>query len=307
MNLNLIIQWFNNNLGVVVFVSGLSFMIMGIAVWVRGLYREIAKRGLEEEELRSAYEQLKQTQSQLIQSEKVAATGQLAVGAAHEINNPLFVISGEAEILLRDENKDQGTRDASRIILEQTKKIATITKSLLEFSRQIEPKREPLDVNKVIEDSISLLSYQTKMDKINIVKELSADIPEVRGDKNQLQEVFLNIMLNAMQAMKEGGMLTVRTNSEKITENGRRKTDRFKLGERIMTIEFRDTGKGMDDQTTSKIFNPFFTRREKGTGLGLFVCYAIIDNHGGLSEAHSKLEEGSTFIFKLPIIEEKRQ
>lgn len=199
------------------------------------------------------------------------------MGAAHRINNPLFVISGEAEILLKDANKDQDTTDASRIILEQTKRIATITKSLLEFSRQIEPKREFLDVNKVIEESIPLLSYQTKMDKINIVKELAADIPEVRGDKNQLQEVFLNIMLNAMQAMEEGGILTVRTNSEQITENGRRKTDRFKLGERIMIIEFKDTGKGMDGQTISKIFNPFFTLKEKGTGLGLFVCYAIID------------------------------
>lgn len=257
-------------------------------------------------ELKNTYEQLKQTQAQLIQSAKMASVGLLAAGVAHEINNPTFVISGEAEMLLKDKNKE--TKEAAKAIFEQAERISKITKRVLEFSRQGESKRKSLDVNKIIEKSIFLLAYQAKMESIEIAKELNTDLPRPLGDENQIQEVFLNIMLNAVQAMGEGGSLTIRTYSEKITEDGRRKTVKFKLGDKIVVTEFRDTGKGMDDETLNKIFDPFFTTKEEGIGLGLFVCYGIIENHGGIIEAQSKLGEGSTFIIKLPIPkEEERQ
>src|SRR3989344_2980084 len=225
-----------------------------IVTWV--IYRILGIFNLEIRiELQNEITERKQAQAQLIQSAKMASVGLLAVGVAHEINNPIFAISGEAEMLLKDETKDIETKDASKAILEQVKRIKGITERILLFSRQKEFKREPLD-------------------------------------ENQIQEVFLNIMLNAVQAMEGEGRLTIRTYSEKIRENGRRKTDKFKLGNGAVIIEFRNTGKGMDEQTLNKLFSPFLTTKEKGTGLGLFICYGIIENHGGIIEAQSKLGEG---------------
>ena len=278
-----------------------------IVTWV--IYRILGIFNLEIRiELQNEITERKQAQAQLIQSAKMASVGLLAVGVAHEINNPIFAISGEAEMLLKDETKDIETKDASKAILEQVKRIKGITERILLFSRQKEFKREPLDVNKIIEKCIPLLSYQVKMEGIKIVNELASGLPRPLGDENQIQEVFLNIMLNAVQAMEGEGRLTIRTYSEKIRENGRRKTDKFKLGNGAVIIEFRNTGKGMDEQTLNKLFSPFLTTKEKGTGLGLFICYGIIERHGGIIEAQSKLREGSTFIVKLPIPkEEERQ
>jgi len=270
-------------------------------------YREHLEEMVEERtaELKRINEQLKQTQLQLIQSAKMASVGLLATGVAHEINNPLSVISGEAWMLLKDENKDKETKDASKAMLEQAERIKGITEKLLEFSRRKEPKCLPLDVNQDIEKSISLLSYQAKMEKIKIVKELSIDLPRPLGDENQLQEIFLNIMLNATQAMEEGGRLTIRTRVEEITKYGRRETDILKLGQRVVVIEFEDTGKGMDEGTLMKVFTPFFTTKEKHTGLGLYICRGIIENHKGIIEVQSKLGEGSTFTIKLPVSKEE--
>ena len=131
---------------------------------------------------------------------------------------------------------------------------------------------------------------------------MAVALPMLMGDENRLQEVFLNIMLNAAQSMEDVETLTIRTYSEKVTESGKiSKTNKFKAKDTIVVIEFKDTGKGMDEETLSKIFDPFFTTKEKGTGLGLFICYGIIKNHAGTIEAQSKLGEGSTFIIKLPI------
>lgn len=252
--------------------------------------------------LKRAYDELKVRQLQLFHSQKLAALGQLATGVAHEINNPLFVISSEAEMLLNDENSDDNTKAASKIIIEQVKRIKDITERLLEFSRKREFKLKPLEVDRILEKSITLLTYQARMEDIEIRKEIEPNLPKILGDSHQLQEVFLNLMLNAVQAMEKGGKLTVRVSKEEVTKYGRRETDRFKLGMEYMAIEFRDTGSGMDEETLNKIFDPFFTTREKGVGLGLSVSYGIIDNHKGIIEAQSRLGEGSVFIVKLPIL-----
>ena len=241
-------------------------------------------------ELEKAYRELKAAQAMLIQAEKMAALGQLSAGMAHEINNPLSAILLEAEMMLRDEDKDRDTRDTSKIIVEQSKRIESIIKRLLEFSHKREFKAEPLDVNEAVEKALSLLSYQVKPENIKIIKGLDRDIPKVSGDNNQLQEAFLNIILNAVQAMEKGGTLTIRTLIQKTTG--------------YVVIEFKDTGAGMDDKTLKKIFNPFFTTKEKGTGLGLSICYKIIEDHKGIIEVQSKLGEGSTFSVKLPEIKE---
>lgn len=273
---------------------------------IKKLQTEVVERKRAEEELKNTYNELRGTQALLVQSAKMNSVGQLAAGVAHEINNPLFVISGEAEMLLKDAKKDRETKEASRVILEQCGRAKGIIDRLLGFSRPgREVKRQPLDINKVIEESISLLSYQVKIDEIKIIKELTVNLPKPLCDKSQIQEVFLNIMLNAVEAMEKEGELTVKTYSEKITENGRRKIDKFKLGDKIVVIEIKDTGKGMDEETLKKIFNPFFTTKEEGTGLGLYVSYGIIESQGGLIEVQSKLGEGSTFIIKLAIVKEE--
>ena len=161
-----------------------------------------------------------------------------------------------------------------------------------------------MDVNDVAEKAISLLSYHIRTEDIKIIKKLTPNLAKVLGDKNQLHEVFLNIMLNAVQAMEKEEKLTITIRTEKIIKYGRRKTDIFKQGQEIIFIEFKDTGKGMDEETLKKVFDPFFTTKEKNTGLGLSICYGIIKNHGGTIEVQSKLGEGSTFIVKLPSMEE---
>ena len=265
-------------------------------------FEDITERKKAEEELSRAYKELKESQLQLIQVEKLAALGELAAGVAHEIENPLFVISGEAEMLLKDEDKDKNIRDVSRVIVEQSERIKGIINRLLEFSRKREFKQEPLDINDAVGKSISLLGYQAKMENVEIIKELEPDLPKVFGDDNQIQEAFLDIMINAVQAMEGGGKLTTRTHREKATTH--RDTLKFKLGTELVVIEFKDTGKGMDEETLKKIFDPFFSTKERGVGLGLSICYKIIENHKGIIEAYSKLGEGCTFIVKLPIPKE---
>ncbi len=262
--------------------------------------KDISKRKKADEELRKAYNELRISQIELIQSEKLASIGQLAVGIAHEINNPLSVVSGEAEMLLMDEKKDKETKSSSKIISEQAARIKATVDRLLEFSRKKKLREVPLNLNDIVKKTISLLSFDTKLKKIEIIKELTPGIPKVLADSNQIQEVFLNIMLNAVQAMKEGGRLTIRSRTEKIIKHGRRKTDIFKKGQKVVVVEFEDTGKGMDEETLKRVFDPFFSTKEKGTGLGLSVCHGIIKNHKGVIEAKSRLGKGSTFIVKLP-------
>jgi signal transduction histidine kinase len=175
----------------------------------------------------------------------------------------------------------------------------------LEVSPQKELKLEPTDINEIIEKSISTLSFQVKWETTEIVKELEPNLPLVSADANQLKQVFLNIMLNAIQAMEGKGRLTITTRTEEVTKYAKRKTDIFNLGQRIVVIEFKDTGCGMDEETRERVFDPFFSTKEKQAGMGLFISYGIIENHKGTIEAQGKLQEGSTFIIKLPILKKE--
>ena len=273
------------------------------------LYRPMALYITEQKEserkLQEAYDNLRTTQTQLIQAEKMTLLGQLSAGVAHEINNPVAVISGEAQMLFKDDCKDQETKEASRVILEQAKRIEMITRRLLEFSRRKESKQQSVDLNEAIEKSLALLSYQAKVGNVVTIKKLDSSLPKVLGDFDQLQEVFLNLALNAVQAMERGGTLTIRSRRDKVTEDARRKIDILKYDQEIVMVEVEDTGIGMDEVALKKCFDPFFTTKEKGTGLGLSVCYGIVESHGGMIEVRSQLGKGSTFIVKLPVFKEE--
>ncbi len=234
--------------------------------------------------------ELQETQVRLLQSEKMASLGSLAAGVAHEINNPLGGILIYASLLMEDfeASSDPRVQDLKKIV-EEASRCKEIVKSLLEFGRQTESRFEPIDINKAIVDGLFFLEKQVLFHDIKIIKHLDQSLPPVEGDPNQLKQVFMNMMVNAAEAMSEGGgALTITT--------GR------KSGESSIFISFQDEGTGIPSNIQSKIFDPFFTTKGvgKGTGLGLSTSYGIIQSHHGNIDVESQPDRGTTFLIYLP-------
>ncbi|MFH0799664.1 MAG: PAS domain S-box protein [Pseudomonadota bacterium] len=269
-----------------------------------GIMRDITARKKQEKELKSAYLKLSEAQARMVLSAKMAALGVMVSGVAHEISNPLCVISGEAQMLSESKNKELSS--TAKTITEQAERILGVVQKISDFSRpkKIEPK--PLDVNEIAKGSIAILRRRFKPAGIKIADKFARGIPKFLGDKNQIQEVLSNIMQNAVDAMGEKGTLTVRTCGEKVAEAEAKSKGKFEAGQRVVIVEIKDTGKGMAEKVLRRIFEPFFTTKPKGVGLGLSICYGIIDNHGGVIEAESRLGKGSTFRVKL-LAAEKRE
>jgi len=234
--------------------------------------------------LLKANEELKITQAQMIQAAKLAAVGELAGGIAHEINNPLQILLGHIQLM-------QLGRDLPKrieIVREQVERIAQITRRLLNFSRKVPEdfKFEQVNINFAIQEIITLVSYQFKYNDIELVLKLDPALPVVQGNKVYLQQVFLNIMINAKDAMPEGGKLVIETGSE----------------DGNVIVKFTDTGVGIPAEIREKIFEAFFTTKgSKGTGLGLSISRWIVKKHGGEIKVESEVGKGSTFIVILPI------
>jgi len=240
---------------------------------------------------------LQETQMRLLQAEKMASLGSLAAGVAHEINNPLGGILIYASLLMEEfENEDDPrVQDLKRIVEEGTR-CKEIVKSLLEFGRQAESKFEPIDINKAINDGLFFLENQALFQNIKITKHLDPALPFIQGDANQIKQVFMNMMVNAAEAMaEEGGSLTISTG---VNPDGS-----------SIYISFKDTGVGIPPEIQSKIFDPFFTTKEvgKGTGLGLSTSYGIIQSHHGNIEVESEVGKGTTFRIILPVSVEEIQ
>ena len=245
--------------------------------------------------------ELRETQAQLVQAGKMAALGQLAGGVAHELNNPLTGVLIYAKRLLKKAD-DQALRDneafrvfpeSLRLIDEAAIRCKTITDSLLTFSRQAKFEFAPLDVNQVIENTLTLIRSQLKFHRITLIQELQPDLPPVVGNPNQLQQVFTNLIINAQQAMPDGGQLVIKTSevSGKLPKS------------EWVTVSFTDTGCGIPEENLDKIFEPFFTTQPvgQGTGLGLSISYGIVDAHNGFIEVESQVGVGSTFTVFLPV------
>lgn len=240
------------------------------------------------EELQTANEELREAQEQLIRSEKLAAIGKLAGGVGHELRNPLGAIKNAVYYIKGKLTNSELAKTEPRIIEflgivdDEISSSNKIIDDLLNFSRVSKPAVSPTKIRKVMEDA---LSYLAVPENVEVINELDGNLPEVEVDANQIRQVFANIATNAIQAMPEGGKLTIDA----------RKGDKF------LEVAISDTGGGISGDVIGKIFDPLFTTRAKGIGLGLAVCKSIIERHGGAIEVESKVGKGTTFTVKLPL------
>lgn len=245
------------------------------------------------DELHSREIALQQAQEQLIQSEKMAAFGQMGAGIAHEVKNPLAGILGYTQLSLRKVEPDTLIYKNLLIIEKETKRCKEIIESLLKFARQEKYNFELIDINHVIEDAAELVDHQLGINQIRLVKELSPGLPSVMGNANQIQQVLMNLMINAQQAM-EGTPGVVQLTS-RLLDAGH------------IELRVSDNGPGMSKEIQARLFEPFFTTKSagKGTGLGLSVSFGIIKEHRGEIGIESEPGAGATFIITLPVAETK--
>jgi len=245
-----------------------------------------------EKKVEERTEEIRQMQAHLIQQEKLASLGKLAAGIAHEINNPLGGILIYSHLLLEDSRKEDPQYQNLEKIVKETTRCRDIVKGLLQFARPKEPDVTQIDVNAILDNALSLLESQAIFQNVTIKKRYQDDLPPVVADRSQLQQVFINIILNAADAMNGKGTLTLKTT---ISE-----------GKPFINISISDTGHGIKKEDKSRLFEPFFTTKEAGagTGLGLAICYSIIQKHGGTIEVESEVGKGSTFTVKLPLMKD---
>jgi two-component system NtrC family sensor kinase len=224
----------------------------------------------------------------LVHAERMAAVGQLVAGVAHEVNNPLTAILGFADLLMGNSDLPESARKDLRVILQEAQRTKQIVQNLLSVARQVPPQRTAVQLNSVLRRTVQLRSYDFASRGVDVREHLDEDLPEVMGDAHQLQQVFLNILNNAYDAVHEIG------------RPARIEIMSTKAGDAV-EVSFRDNGDGITDP--GKIFDPFFTTKEigKGTGLGLSICYGIVKEHGGEILCHNNFGgQGATFIVRLP-------
>ncbi len=249
---------------------------------------ELSRRN---EELKRINEELFETQKNLARSERLAVAGQLAASLAHEIGTPLNSISGHVQLLARRKTWDAGSERRLQIIETQIENIVRTVKQLLSWTRKFELRIEPVDLRRVLEDSILLSSPALEFRKIRVRTDLAKACPRIYGDPGYLQQVFLNLINNSMDAMPGGGELQVRLRYPAIAD------------EREVAIELADTGVGMSPETVEHIFDPMFTTKRLGTGagFGLAICDQFIRQHAGTIQVESQPNRGTRFTIFLPV------
>ncbi len=234
-------------------------------------------------------EQLQSLNDQLTRTEKLAAMGTLAAGVAHEVNNPLAAISSLIQMIQTKSDLDERTQENLKLISTQIGRITQVTKDMMDFARVRPAAKNFVNINELIEKCLRLASFDKSFQKLQIIKDFSENLPTVHADGDQLQQVFLNLILNSRDAMPDGGRLRIVT---------------LPIGKNVQ-IEISDNGIGVDETNLKKIFDPFFTTKQtgRGTGLGLSVCYGIITAHNGKIEVSSGKSNGTTFKILLPLDE----
>ena len=247
---------------------------------------------LSQSKLKQTVETLKTTQSQLIQSEKLSAVGEFVAGVAHELNNPLAAVLGFSEML---KNADVGEKHSRHLdmIYKSAERCKKIVQSLLSFARRTQSERKPAQVNRLIEDVLEMIAYPLRTSNVKVITQFAPKLPIVLADGHQVQQVVLNLVNNARQAIEAAagsGRITITTQHD----------------DRVVRILIQDNGPGIAPENLKRIFDPFFTTKEvgKGTGLGLSLCYGIVHEHGGNIIAASAPGEGATFTIELPVADE---
>jgi two-component system NtrC family sensor kinase len=242
------------------------------------------------ETLNSYVDELERTQKQLIQVEKMKSLGQLSASIAHEINNPLAGLLVYTRLLQKsilnsslDRNKALDILSKMDLAITHSSKLVS---NLLDFARQKPPDLKPIEISKIIDHAISLVGHQAQLTKIKLIREETPSLPLVKGDSGQLQQVLINLIVNAIQAMPNGGELKIIS----FTDGG------------LVKVAIQDIGEGIPPENMDKLFTPFFSTKDevKGVGLGLAVSYGIIQSHGGNIEVQSQFGKGSTFTVSLP-------
>jgi len=232
-------------------------------------------------------EQLRKLNEQLIRTEKLAAMGTLSAGVAHEVNNPLASISSLIQMMQSKNDLNEETREKLKLISTQIARITQVTRDMMDFARVRPAAKNLVDINDVIETSLRLASFDKSFQRLHLKKEYAENLPTAFADQDQLQQVFLNLLLNARDAMPDGGELFIKTSE---------------LNEEIQAV-ITDSGNGISEKNLKQIFDPFFTTKPtgKGTGLGLAVCYGIVTAHDGRIEVSANGENGTAFSVVLPI------
>jgi len=252
---------------------------------VEALIRDVTERKKLDDETRDLYHQL-------LQAEKMAALGQTVSGVAHELNNPLATILTWAERLSQKTTLEPAVRRGLEVILSESERAARIVRNLLMFARKRQTTRAMVDINQVIRETLALRSYEQRVTNVTVIDALAAGLPKIFADAHQVQQVLLNLVINAEQAMLSShgrGVLVVRTWHDAERE--------------CVILEINDDGPGIAEDVQGKIFDPFFTTKEvgKGTGLGLTVAYAIVNEHGGRIRLESHPGAGASFFVELPV------
>ncbi len=252
---------------------------------VEALMRDVSERKKLDDETRDIYHQL-------LQAEKMAALGQTVSGVAHELNNPLATILTWSERLSQRTAVDPAVRRGLEIILSESERAARIVRNLLTFARKRQTTRAMVDINQVVRETLALRAYEQRVTNITVIPALASGLPFVFADAHQVQQVLLNLIINAEQAMLSAngrGVLVLRTWHDADRE--------------CVILEINDDGPGIPDEVQAKIFDPFFTTKEvgKGTGLGLTVAYAIVNEHGGRIRLESGARTGASFFVELPL------
>jgi len=239
------------------------------------------------------YEDLKRSKTYVRRADRLASLGTLTAGLAHEIRNPLVAIKTFTH-LLPDRLDDEEFREQFlKIVSSEVDRISLLVIELLDFARPSDPKLELENINIILDGMILLVSTETKKKKINVIKNYASDLPPIQMDREQIKQVFLNILINGIQATSENGKITVKTRS--FMKPG---------GEPYVQIEFADTGCGIPEEHLEDIFNPFFTTKSTGSGLGLSISHQIIQDHRGYIDVESQLDKGSSFFINLPVNQE---
>jgi signal transduction histidine kinase len=266
-----------------------AMVLMGAMVFLKQHFLDIELIRLLRSS-RQSFEELQLLQGQLVQSEKLASLGQLVGGAAHELNNPLTAMLGYSELLSHTQLSPE-QRALSEKISTQTKRVRTLVASLLSFAKQGPSAKSSLDLNSILKTAVNLCQPQMVAAQIKCLSEMAEPLPPVKGDLNQLLQVFSHIINNAVNAMAgRGGTLTVSTRTER----------------NVVVVQFSDTGPGMLEP--DRVFDPFYTTRPvgQGTGLGLSACYGIIEEHAGKITCHNEERGGAVFTIELPALEQMK-